>query len=635
MNDLRCYVEFTFCKLGGAALIEALGRSDLAAVEVLLYGVKDADSLTGGPFAVRLMNLLSIWTDDTFLRAVVLLHKHGMDLEPPDKALLPFVAGECKVRLVKRLLELGASPKAQFSGSSASSEASWCPEPEKEAIQSEIFVASAVVGAGGTRPSKLELRPPCGVQNAKWVNYEAGECICRTELFGAGCPQTFHEYKFSEADIDPRKDCPGLGGRCLGPEEFKRLCEGMQGSIGEMLGDCQCSDDDGRRNLSREKLNNIKNAYGHIHNHALKFCSGLYAEVWRTAARSVRGMIPEILSALGHQEAQKICQTALDGQVTPKEADEELLYPEKHPVRDPPPGENTRLYKVLDGKEQSIQSWKQLLKDVCKDECHDLVTQMRDYEIARELAMAADSSSLSVSEACAELVVQKVEAEVLTCCAEECGWDEQQCQLWPFMDASQQSSWKARCCEEGNILKGSSRESLCNSVEPSSVREELEKIDTVTETPGDDVRVGMSIKEGTAFFQAVSVAPACNMATGVRLCRNPESHKVFLKLCEKPGEGWQFLESGQHSTLKRHAVPLKGTGVSACKEQLKEKGVDSVSWLGKDDIGKGTDCYCYVIKTPKESKEHEHEVRTAYKAVQDSVTGLKGGVPGAALFMKR
>ena len=120
MNDLRCYVEFTFCKLGGTALIEALGRSDLAAVEVLLDGVKDADTLTGlavkhavtlhsvtaipfaikrqlagapslrckgsltacgtgGPFAVRLMNLLSIWTDDTFLRAVVLLHntRHG------------------------------------------------------------------------------------------------------------------------------------------------------------------------------------------------------------------------------------------------------------------------------------------------------------------------------------------------------------------------------------------------------------------------------------------------------------------------------------------------------------------------------------------------------------------------------
>ena len=125
--------------------------------------------------------------------------------------------------------------------------------------------------------------------------------------------------------------------------------------------------------------------------------------------------------------------------MTPKEADEELLHREL-PVQDPPPAENTRLYKVLDGKEQSTESWKQLLKDVCKDECHDLVAQMGDYEISLELAMAAGSSSSSVSEECAKLVVQKVEAEVLTCCAEECGWDEQQCQLWPFMDASQQSS---------------------------------------------------------------------------------------------------------------------------------------------------------------------------------------------------
>ena len=37
----------TSCKLGGEALIEALARLDLSAMEVLLDGVKDADNLTG------------------------------------------------------------------------------------------------------------------------------------------------------------------------------------------------------------------------------------------------------------------------------------------------------------------------------------------------------------------------------------------------------------------------------------------------------------------------------------------------------------------------------------------------------------------------------------------------------------
>ena len=96
----------------------------------------------GKPLAAELMMLWSHernLPEDNFLRAAVLLHKHGMDLEPRRKALLPFVAGDCKVRLVKRLLELGASPKALYMGSNASSRASRCPEAEKEAIRSELL----------------------------------------------------------------------------------------------------------------------------------------------------------------------------------------------------------------------------------------------------------------------------------------------------------------------------------------------------------------------------------------------------------------------------------------------------------------------------------------------------------------
>ena len=206
--------------------------------------------------------------------------------------------------------------------------------------------------------------------------------------------------------------------------------------------------------VSRVEYSHLQSAYGHIQNHALKFCSGLFGEVLKMAARnnqlsesltphrsfaklSKRDLRFEIYSTLGHQEAQKICQTALDGQVSPEAADEELLHPEL-PVQDPPPAENTRLYKVLDGKVQTGDSWKQLLTDVCKDECDDLLKQMGRN--ADDLLSSSSPRRPSISEACAERVVQKVEAEVLTCCAEECGWDEQQCQLWPFMDASQQSS---------------------------------------------------------------------------------------------------------------------------------------------------------------------------------------------------
>ncbi|CAE7545753.1 unnamed protein product [Symbiodinium sp. CCMP2456] len=123
----------------GEALTEALQRPDLSAVAVLLDGVKNVDNLAGDLVPM----LTNLWfnemlTDDAFLHAVVLLHEHGMNLEPRGEALLPFVAEKCKVRLVKKLLELGASPKALYGSSNASSEASACPEPEKQTIQSEL-----------------------------------------------------------------------------------------------------------------------------------------------------------------------------------------------------------------------------------------------------------------------------------------------------------------------------------------------------------------------------------------------------------------------------------------------------------------------------------------------------------------
>ncbi|CAE7610849.1 unnamed protein product [Symbiodinium sp. CCMP2592] len=124
----------------GEALKEALEKTDLSAVAVLLDSVKNVDELAGGPLAPILKNLWSskTLTDDAFLDSVVLLHEHGMNLEPPKEAILPFVAGKCKVHMVKMLLDLGASPEARFGRSNASSKASRCQEPEKEAIQSEL-----------------------------------------------------------------------------------------------------------------------------------------------------------------------------------------------------------------------------------------------------------------------------------------------------------------------------------------------------------------------------------------------------------------------------------------------------------------------------------------------------------------
>ncbi|CAE7545766.1 unnamed protein product [Symbiodinium sp. CCMP2456] len=470
----------------------------------------------------------------------------------------------------------------------------------------------------GTRSSDLESWWPfspasCGgVQSARRASWRSSTCVCPThQLFGAGCGKKIEELylpadisaeplKFLPAQVDDPKEC-----WCL--PVLPRSLQSFEVRV--------------RRKQLQQQLKQ-RNAYSHIQNHALKFCAGLYDLAKKELPETTDGNYLEnqleakVKKALGHEEAQKICQTALDGQLSPELADEELLHPE-HPVQDPQPESNTRLYTVLDRKEQTRDSWKQLLKNVCTDECHDLLGRMRDelqnnhgyFDRAMSRMMSGALAptlvqatlvipssfgkigSMSVPELCARSVVRKVEAEVLTCCAEECGWDEQQCQLWPFMDASEQRDWNARCCAEGIILKGSSRERLCNSVQPRAVLEDLEKehIDPAPQTSQDAVRVGQDLEDtelqkGPSLLQAVSVhqPPQCNIATGFRSCKNPASYKRFLELCEKKEEGWQFLASARHSRLKGHAEALKETGVSDCNKKLSEDGIDSVSWLGSD-----------------------------------------------------
>ncbi|CAE7345158.1 unnamed protein product, partial [Symbiodinium sp. CCMP2456] len=186
----------------------------------------------------------------------------------------------------------------------------------------------------------------------------------------------------------------------------------------------------------------------------------------------------------------------------------------------------------------------------------------------------------------------------------------------------------------GAILKGSSRERLCNSVQPGAVLEEMEKkhIDPVPKTEQDAVLVGMSLKEAkphqiTSWLEAASGPPPaqCDQQTGVQYCKNPVMHKNFLEHCEKLNEGWQFLESAKHSKLRTHADAVETIDVSDCGNKLSQPDVDSVSWLGSQTA-------CYIIKT---REEHKVAVLDAYKAVKKKVSDLPKGVRDTALFKRK
>ena len=339
------------------------------------------------------------------------------------------------------------------------------------------------------------------------------------------------------------------------------------------------------------------------------------------SSRDARHLSYRTYDILENAKAQKICQTALDGQVTPEVADEELVYPEKG-VEDPEPASDTRVYQVLHGPGQKGHSWKQLLQKVCADECRDLLKRLRSqlYEIS-EVSASETAKSKVVAEVCAETVVQKVEAEVLTCCGEECGWDGQRCRLWPFMDATEQEGWDLRCCTEGTVLKGSSRERLCNSVQPKEKQKTLMNIDPKPRTKLDARRVGQDLQQGSSLLQDVSLTfqPVCDAASGLQ-CQDKDARAHFLDLCKLHAEKWQFLEAGPHSDLGHYWSVKPGINIRSCHAELGKVGVGSVSWLNNN---------CYVIMVSKE----DDDVKAIYADAKND-TGGDFEVIGAALFKR-
>ena len=399
------------------------------------------------------------------------------------------------------------------------------------------------------------------------------------------------------------------------------------------------------RCLSWEATLKFNNAFEHIKNDALKFCSGLFflaQQQLPEGSRQTRFQLQlQVARALANENAQKICQTALDQQVTPEVADEELLGI-KLGVEELKPGNKTRAFQVLNGASQTNHSWQHLLKRVCADECQRLLNEITAAK--REISTAgtklkATAKGETVPELCAKEVVQKAEAEVLTCCGQECGWNNRTCRLWPFFDASEKLDWNARCCAEGTILKDSSRERLCNSVQPKAKRQQLRKMDARNSTPQDAGMVGQDLvarrpkksrkRRTRSLLQSESRQDLnsggtiqCNMP-GAK-CGELDQRRLFLQHCkERQEENWQFLTKEAHDELlRKQGVKFvsdkddkpKETSIRACYAKL-QGGVDSVSWLDK---------VCYFVE------KRSPEIEEIYAERQSEVTG--DIVSGGALF---
>ena len=220
---------------------------------------------------------------------------------------------------------------------------------------------------------------------------------------------------------------------------------------------------------------------------AVSFCSELMKEA--NTERLPRDFLESQL-----QGARDICPKVLTGSLKPADgrwrwrrrrpknweveaAKVSQIHGEKH--------EFGRLDKV---------AWRSSLHRVCTDECNALVEEMENQ--TSQLAHATMNMMLgaegdSVEEVCADTVVKKVEAEILTCCATSCGWNGRSCTYWPLMSPKEQNDWQGECCTEMNILQNSTREKLCDSTLTEHETEESRQIiDNRDNTPEDRAILG-------------------------------------------------------------------------------------------------------------------------------------------------
>ena len=180
---------------------------------------------------------------------------------------------------------------------------------------------------------------------------------------------------------------------------------------------------------------------------AMGFCNGSRKIFVDRIKKELRGIEREL------RGAEELCSQVLTGNLSkmsnaPEWAKDAAEVAEMDKQQHP--------YGRLDGV-----AWKHSLKRVCHDECEELVEGIRKK--ARELADSANHGKGTLEDACAAHVVRHVEAEILGCCSKSCGWNGQFCSFFPFLSSKEQVDWQAECCSERNILKGSSRQRLCDS----------------------------------------------------------------------------------------------------------------------------------------------------------------------------
>ena len=238
---------------------------------------------------------------------------------------------------------------------------------------------------------------------------------------------------------------------------------------------------------------------------ALRFCDALVEQSYEKNSAALGVVVRKALK----KTSPEVCQHALTGTINETEA-KEAPWAEnaselsRHGRDEDGDQDGDRGYgrmravkeDATDPAEKAL--WEHALAQVCKDECDDLLKMMKSQKETTRLAKDVFQDHVPFAQACAEHVVQHVEAEVLGCCGRSCGFDGRRCLLWPFFSPQEKVEWEVECCSEMSILKNSSRELMCNSVLPDRLAKKASQYD-LEEQSGTDVGKVL-IGQNTSLF---------------------------------------------------------------------------------------------------------------------------------------
>ncbi|CAE7769304.1 unnamed protein product [Symbiodinium sp. CCMP2592] len=338
-----------------------------------------------------------------------------------------------------------------------------------------------------------------------------------------------------------------------------------------------------------------RGSYVQTHVAAMEFCGQLVQAVYKKhTLAELRGNLEraaeEVEKDLKGSAAMRACEAALAHAENSSEAVDQITEKEEvGGIRDPRKG--PRAQRLAQGAALALEN-------VCKDECISLVSKMTESQSDGDITILSSlarrgAKDRPIQEQCAKTVVQKVEAELLGCCARTCGWNGTHCVLWSYMDKKAQATWNGECCTEDNILRNSSRERMCNSVLSPQMAWQMAANDTKQIADGDAAKVGQEFRsprddrDGSGLLQLRTVPSAEKEVCSVLGTSCGGDHKlIHWEACASMTRFAYFLPKSGGRKLKKllrsaGATQERGLELEEC---AKKKSLKTLVWTSDPKV---------------------------------------------------